>query len=274
MGLVRRITSRANPLVARIRDVARGRGPAGTVLLDGAHLVGEAIRSRVPLEIVALVDAVGPGDDEELREIETAVTQSGGEVVRVPATVMSAMSPVRHPSGIVALASVGPATLDEALAASLPLILVLDGIQDAGNVGAIVRAAEACGATGIVTTVGTADAFGWKALRGAMGSTFRLPVATGQASGEIFARLHGRRIVTLATVPRDGIPLPSCNLDRPIAVLLGSEGDGLSDELVVRADERITIPMRAPVESLNVAVSAALTLYEAAKQRAGHVPVS
>jgi TrmH family RNA methyltransferase len=271
MDPVRRITSRANPLVARVRDVARGRGPAGTVLLDGAHLVGEAIRSRVPLEIVALADAV---EGEESREIETAALQSGGEVVRVPATVMSAMSPVRHPSGIVALASIAAATLDEALNGSLPLILVLDGIQDAGNVGAIVRAAEACGATGIVTTPGTADPFGWKALRGAMGSTFRLPIATGQASGAIFDRLHGRRIVTLATVPRDGTPLPSCDFDRPIAVLLGSEGAGLPHELVARADERITIPMRAPVESLNVAVSAALTLYEAAKQRAGHVPVS
>jgi TrmH family RNA methyltransferase len=270
MGPVRRITSRANPLVARFRDVARGRGPAGSVLLDGAHLVGEAIRSRLPLEIVALLDAAGDG---ELREMQTAANLSGAEIVRVPPTVMSALSPVRQPSGIVALATIRPATLDEALGNSMPLVLVLDGIQDAGNVGAIVRAAEACGATGIVTTTGTADPFGWKALRGAMGSTFRLPIATGQSPGAIFDRLHGRGIATLATVPRDGTPLPSCNFERPVAILFGSEGAGLSDELINKADERITIPMRAPVESLNVAVSAALTLYEAAKQRA-HVPVS
>jgi RNA methyltransferase, TrmH family len=270
MGRVRRITSRANPLVARFRDVARGRGPAGTVLLDGAHLVSEAIRSRVPLEIVVISDAIVDG---ELPEVDGAAG-TGGEVVRVPATVMAAMSPVREPSGVVALATVKPVTVDQVLVHAVPLLLVLDGIQDAGNVGAIVRTAEATGATGVVTTTGTADPFGWKALRGAMGSTFRLPVAIGQSSQDVVDRLRDRGIAVLATVPRGGTSLPLCDLQRPVAILLGGEGAGLSHELVAVADERISIPMRAPVESLNVAVSAALVLYEAAKQRAGHVPVS
>ncbi|MET0214462.1 MAG: TrmH family RNA methyltransferase, partial [Vicinamibacterales bacterium] len=136
--------------------MARGRGPAGTVLLDGAHLVSEAIRSRVPLEIVVLSDAIVDG---ELPEVDTAAG-TGVEVVRVPATVMAAMSLVREPSGVVALANVKPVTLDQVLAHAVPLLLVLDGVQDAGNVGAIVRAAEATGATGVVTTTGTADPFG------------------------------------------------------------------------------------------------------------------
>jgi len=271
MGRVRRITSRGNPLVARFRDAARGRGPDGTVLLDGAHLVSEAIRSRVALEIVAIVDTT---IDSALHDMEAIAARSGAEIVRVPATVMAAMSPVRQPSGIVALANVNRAELDNALAHQMSLLLVLDGVQDAGNVGAIIRAAEACGATAVVTTRGTADPFGWKALRGAMGSTFRVPVASCASVEDVVERLRNRGIRVLATVPRGGTPLPLCNFRQPIAVLLGSEGAGLSDELIARADEQISIPMRAPVESLNVAVSAALVLYEASNQRAGDVAVS
>jgi TrmH family RNA methyltransferase len=267
---VRRITSRANPLVARFRDAARGRGPDGTVLLDGAHLVEEALASGVRLDIVAVSDAVL---DDRVRALEPALSRTNAEIVGVPATVLAAMSPVRQPSGIVALAEARPVALDQALTSPMPLVLVLDGVQDAGNVGAIVRAADACGATGLVTTAGTADPFGWKALRGAMGSTFRVPIAAGHAAADIVTALRARAIATLATVPRTGTALPACNLRRPIAILLGAEGAGLSEALRAAASERLSIPMRAPVESLNVAVSAALILYEAAQQRDGYVPL-
>lgn len=267
---MRRITSRTNPLVARFREAARGRGPDGTILLDGAHLVEEAIAAGLPLEVIAVSEAAL---DDRARAIEPALSRTDAEIVRVPATVLAAMSPVRQPSGIVALAAARPATLDQALDSPLPLILALDGVQDAGNVGAIVRAADACGATGLVTTPGTADPFGWKALRGAMGSTFRLPIAAGHAAAEIVDRLRARSIAAVAAVPRTGTPLPACNLRQPVAILLGGEGGGLSDALMAGAVERISIPMRAPVESLNVAVSAALILYEASKQRDGYVPL-
>ncbi len=113
----------------------------------------------------------------------------------MPTAVMAAMSPVREPSGIVALAAAQPATLDEVVAATPALVVVLNGIQDAGNVGAIIRAADGCGATGVIAIEGTADPFGWKALRGAMGSTFRLPVAVRQpaAAGDRFSEGPARR---------------------------------------------------------------------------------
>jgi TrmH family RNA methyltransferase len=267
---VRRITSRTNPLVARFRAAARGRGPDGTILLDGTHLVEEAIASGLRLDVVAVSDGVL---DDRARAVEPALSRTSAEIVHVPATVLAAMSPVRQPSGIVALAVARPATLDQALDSPIALVLVLDGVQDAGNVGAIVRAADACGASGLVTTPGTADPFGWKALRGAMGSTFRVPVAAGHSAADVVAALRARAIAALATVPRTGTALPACDLRRPVAVLLGGEGGGLSHALMLAAGERISIPMRAPVESLNVAVSAALILYEAAKQRDGYVPL-
>ena len=242
----------------------------GAILLDGEHLIDEALASGVELETVALAEHVVDASGEKLVE---RLERAGAEVVRVPALVMAAMSPVRQPSGIVALAHARPSSLDDALASAPQLVVVLNGIQDAGNVGAIVRAADGCAATGVIAADGTADPFGWKALRGAMGSTFRLPIAVRQSAAAALSRLRERSIMIVATVPREGTPLPSVQLRGPVAILLGSEGAGLPEGLVTAADERVSIPMRPPVESFNVAITAALILYEAAKQRDGHVPV-
>jgi len=267
---VRRISSRSNPLVSRFRDAARGRGPEGIVLLDGEHLVSEALASGVELETVALTDAAV----EHCHALCARLEDASVAVVTVADAVMSAVTPVRQPSGIAALARVGPANIVDVLARAPQLVVVLDGIQDAGNVGAIVRAADAYGATGVVTTPGTADPFGWKALRGAMGSTFRLPIAVRQPLADVLKDLEGRGVSVVAAVPRGGTPLPAVDLRRPAALLLGGEGAGLADDVAARADERVTIPMRAPVESLNVAITAAVMLYEASNQRNGHVSLS
>ena len=267
---MRRISSRSNPLVTRCREVARGRGPDGVILLDGDHLVEEALVSGITIDVVAFADSVVDIRSDGLVD---RIVRAGADVVRVPAPVMAAMSPVRQPSGIVALARIGPQSIDDALATAPQLVVLLNGIQDAGNVGAIVRAADGCGATGLIATDGTADPFGWKALRGAMGSTFRLPIAARQSASAAMTRLRSRGITIVATVPRQGTPLPAFRFRGPVAVLLGGEGAGLPDALVAAADERLSIPMRPPVESFNVAITAALILYEAAKQRDGHVPV-
>ena len=267
---MRRISSRSNPLVTRFRDAARGRGSRGVILLDGEHLVQEALDSAITLETVAMAESIV---DLHADGLVDRLARAGAEVVRVPTTVMAAMSPVREPSGIVALATAQPATLDDVVASTPPLVVVLNGIQDAGNVGAIIRAADGCGATGVIALEGTADPFGWKALRGAMGSTFRLPVAVRQPVAPAIECLTRHHVAIVATVPRQGTPLPEAQLRGPVAILLGGEGAGLPDDLVAAADVRVSIPMRPPVESFNVAITAALILYEAAKQRDGHVPV-
>ncbi len=140
-------------------------------------------------------------------------------------------------------------------------------MQDPGNVGAIVRVAEAGGASGVVCAGACADPFGWKALRGSMGSALRLPILVHRDTREAIdeARRHGCRIV--ATVPRGGRPLFDADLRGPIAVLIGGEGPGLAASQLEDADERMTIPMQPPVESLNAAVTAALIVYEARRQR-------
>jgi TrmH family RNA methyltransferase len=148
-------------------------------------------------------------------------------------------------------------------------VFLLSDVQDPGNVGAIVRSGEACGATGIVAGDGTADPYGWKALRGSMGSTFRVPVASQVSSLEAARAAKAQGVRILAAVPRNGQGLPDADLRGPAAVLLGGEGKGLPQPLQHLADATLSIPMREPVESLNVAVAAALIAYEASRQRAG-----
>jgi RNA methyltransferase, TrmH family len=255
-----RIASRQNPVVKRFRELARAPGTDGRVLLDGEHLVEEALASGVPLDLVALGDGRAP-------KLAQRIQAAGLAAIEVSGQVLTAISPVREPSGVVAIARCRRATLDEALSGQPQLVLLLDGIQDAGNVGAIIRAAEACGATGIIAGEETADPFGWRALRGAMGSTFRVAIAVKQPILEAAQRARHRGLRLIATAAHSGTPLPDSDLRRPTAILLGAEGPGLRAELIAAADEQVSIPMRKPVESLNVAIAAALILYEASLQR-------
>jgi RNA methyltransferase, TrmH family len=257
------ITSRQNPVVQRFRAAADGSGDR--LLLDGAHLIEEALAASVPIELLAIDEGAGTAAAALARRAEIA----GARVLSVPSTVLAAMTPVRQPSGLVAIARRQEKSVAEVLAAAPQMVLMLNEVQDPGNVGAIVRAAEACGATGVITGHGTADPMGWKALRGSMGSGFRLPVAVRQSLPEAVRAALALGIEILAAVPRDGVLLPQCDLRRPVAVLLGGEGAGLPDSLVALAATRLTIPMQPPVESLNVATAAALIAYEALRQRTG-----
>jgi TrmH family RNA methyltransferase len=258
------ISSRQNPIVARYRAAAHGEA-GEIVLLDGAHLVDDALAAGVHMREAAITTTAD--DDDQLRSLIAALEEADVEVVTVTTAVMDALSPVRSSSAIVALAD-RPTALDGAMyTGTAALVVIAINVQDPGNLGAIVRVAEAGGATGVVAAGACADPFGWKALRGSMGSALRLPIAvTPDADAAIAAaRRGGCRVV--ATTPRDGQPLFELRLVGPSALLIGGEGRGLPHTIVEAADERVTIPMAASVESLNAAVTAALLVYEARRQR-------
>ena len=258
------ITSRQNPLVTRFRTAARG-DVGGVILLDGSHLVADAHTAGVTFQLVAVTP--GSREKDDIRILVDMLERGGVEVITVSASVMNAVSPVKTPSGMVALAERPVAAAGALYAGSAALAVIAVDVQDPGNLGAIVRVAEAAGATGFIAAGGSANPFGWKALRGSMGSALRLPIASAIETDEAIAdaRRHGCRIV--ATVPRDGTSLFEVDLTGPIAVAIGGEGQGLPSSVVEAADERVTIQMQAPVESLNAAVTAALIVYEAARQR-------
>jgi TrmH family RNA methyltransferase len=181
--------------------------------------------------------------------------------------VLESLSEAETSQGLVALAR-RPQFAEDAIYAPPALVVVAAGLQNPGNVGAVLRAAEAAGATGAYLTRGTADPFSWKALRGAMGSAFRVPHVRGLAAAEVLARLGRRGVTVLAAAAGDGERYDSVDLRRPVAFLIGQEAGGLDADLAARADGRITIPMQGRAESLNVAVAAGVLLFEAARQRA------
>jgi TrmH family RNA methyltransferase len=223
------------------------------VVLDGEHLVREAMRAGLTIEGVLI-----NGRHETLARDVDAL---GIPCYAGTSAVLAAASPVRAPSGVVAIAEWTPMTPARLLSAHGTVVVGLVDVQDPGNVGSAIRSADALGASGVLALGASADPGGWKALRGAMGSTFRLPVGRGDVE-QALASAAANGVAVLATVARGGAPLDRLALAPPLLVLVGNEGAGLPEDVVARAAQQIHIPMRAGVESLNVAVSATLVVWE------------
>jgi len=260
--------TRQHSSVKRYRALAAspaGNGLHRELLLDGLHLLSEAHASGLTIHSAAFEHAIL--DQPPARKLAERLTAAGSEVLIVSRSVLEAMSPVKTPSGAVGIADRSMVPLRDALRRSPALVVLAQDVQDPGNVGALLRTAEAAGATAFVACGGTADPLGWKALRGSMGSALRVPIARADVA-EALDACSTAGIQVAALVPRAGDSVFTADLRAPMALLLGSEGAGLPPELSARAGRRLSIPMQGPIESLNVAVAAALVLYEAFRQRA------
>jgi TrmH family RNA methyltransferase len=254
---LQKITSRQHPVVQRLRRLA-SRRDEGVALLDGTHVIEDALEAHVPLELV-LADSAN-------RTLAERAARAGARTYEGSAAVIEAASPVRSPTGVIAIAEWSAAPLTAVFERKPSLIVGLVDVQDPGNAGSAIRSADALGATGVVAMLGTAHPAGWKVVRGAMGSSFRVPVARADATEVLEAAArHGVEIA--ATVAAGGVPIETANLTAPVLVLVGNEGAGLPDDLLSAATRRLTIPMGAGVNSLNVSVTAALVLWEARRQR-------
>jgi TrmH family RNA methyltransferase len=259
--------TRQHSSVRRYRELARtpaGNGVDRELLLDGLHLLSEAHASGVVIETAAFEHRAL--DDARTHALAEQLSATGTEVLIVSRPVLEAMSPVRTPSGSVGIARRAFVPLGVAMRGSSPLVVIAHDVQDPGNVGGIVRTAEAAGATAFVASTASADPFSWKALRGSMGSALRIPIARATIDDTI-RESRNAGLAIAALVPRGGTPFYEVDFRKSTALLLGGEGPGLSNELAGIADCRVSIPMHAPVESLNVGVAAALVLYEAFRQR-------
>lgn len=261
------ISSRQNPLVRLFRELADTPDSSDTrVLLDGLHLVREARAAALEFEAVALASSHVIGETEE-GELARALESTGAPVFTVSDAVFSAMSPVRSPSGIAAIARRTPSDGDAIIAANNGFTLVAADVQDPGNLGGLIRVAEAGGVTGMLVAGASANPFSWKALRGSMGSGLRLPIAGGQTLDAIVRRAGAAGVRTVAAVPRGGRSPEAADWSGSVALLLGGEGRGLQASVLTACDDLVTVPMAPPVESLNVAVAGAILIYAARGQR-------
>ena len=260
------ITSRKNPLAQRARAAREGR-EADLVFVEGVRLCEEAARSGLRVEEVLFTERVA--SDERGARVLEELRRGGGHPSLVSEGVIDSVADTATTQGIVLLArrpASDRATFEAALG-ERPLLVVLHGVGNPSNAGAMLRAAEAAGACGVVATAGTTDLLSPKALRSAMGSSFRLPLWAGAPLEEAAAWCAARGVMLVAT--DTGATQLHTELDwrGARAVLCGAEGRGLSAREAALAAARIRIPMRAPVESLNVAVALGVVLYEAARQR-------
>lgn len=259
------ITSRKNPLAQRARAVRDGREKE-FVFVEGVRLCEEALRAPVVFEAVLHTRTLT--EDERGRELLESLREVCQNIQVVSEDVLESVSDTKTPQGIVALAR-RPQTGREMVerAEGVPLVVVMHRANNPSNVGAVLRVAEAAGATGVILTKGSTDPLSPKSLRGSMGSAFRLPLWTGPTLEEALGWCGLRGIRTVATAA--GAPSLHTEIDwtRPRAVVLGPEAGGLSEAELGAAGEAVRIPMREPVESLNLATALAVVLYEAARQR-------
>ena len=238
-----------------------GRGAQGLAGIEGPNLLEEALRAGLHIPCVFVAQGA-----QQL--LDSFNLPAATEILLVPPDILASTLATETPQLIAALVEPPDWTLAHLLGAQkpAPLLLVLAGLQDPGNLGTILRSAEAFGADGILCLPGTVSPWNPKALRASAGSLFRLPVlAASQQHAIACLREAGVKIWT--TTVSQGQPADLVDLSGPVALLIGNEGNGVPAALAAKADGVLTIPCPGPVESLNAAVAAGVLLYEASRQR-------
>jgi len=277
--LVEIITSRQNPLVKRFRRVRSG-SERQHIFLEGVRLIEDALNASARFESVAFTAALEVSERGSILLDALRAVQCRGALVSKQ--VMEAIADTETPQGIAAIVSRPYAELGDLFSASTDLLVIADELQDPGNIGTIIRTAEALGSQGMITTRYTVDPYNEKSIRASMGSALRLPIVVGAKRAEIAAhcRKHTIKLIASTIEPpraqgiiedaaRAEMAKISSDIDMtvPIAVIVGREATGVSPIAAREADEFVHIPMAAGVESLNVAAAVAMLLYEAARQR-------
>jgi TrmH family RNA methyltransferase len=276
--LVEKITSRQNPLVKRFRRVRAG-SERYHIFLEGVRLIEDAIAAAAHFETVAFTSSLETSERglrlmDELQKIPC-------RGAHVPPQVMEAIADTESPQGIAAIVSRPFYELADLFAERPTLVLIADGLQDPGNLGTLIRTAEAACANCLVTTRDTVDPFNQKALRASMGSALRLPIVTDASRADVLKLCRERGIALIGTrtsparkpVIEDAAraekthAYTDADLTMPLAFILGSEASGIAEETAADADQFVYIPMGEHIESLNVAAAAAILMYEAARQR-------
>jgi len=265
---LRRIEGRHNALVKELRQAFAHaeRTEDGTCAIEGLRIVEEATRSGLRFRAVFFKESAQNLAERLLPQIGANV-----DTLLLPDKLFDDAVPSETPQGVAALVRLKEFSLSDILERlQVGPVMVLAGLQDPGNLGTILRSAEAFGSAGVVLGEGTVSPFNSKVIRASAGSMFRLPVVLAKAAGgleEISAKLQAESVRLIATSSHKGTPLDQANLTGPSAVFIGNEGSGLPRAVLAHADELISIPHMPQVESLNAGVAGSIVLYEAARQR-------
>jgi TrmH family RNA methyltransferase len=261
---LRRVEGRHN---SQIKELRRAFDRAdlteeGVCAVEGMRIIEEAIRSGLRLQTVFFSASAEGRAHKLLPQLAANV-----ETLLLPEKLFESAVPSESPQGVAALVRCRQFTVADVLAhtATGPLLAV-SGLQDPGNMGTILRSAEAFGAGGILLGEGTVSPFNWKVVRASAGSVFRLPIAKAKLL-PLLPQLEASGLRLVATTSHGGTILEEAKLSGPLAIFIGSEGAGLPKELLAKMDSILSIPHSPQVESLNAGVAASIVLYEAARNR-------
>jgi RNA methyltransferase, TrmH family len=267
-GRLRRIEGRHNSLVKEVRQAFSHaeRTETGECAIEGARIVEEAIRSGLRFKSVLFKESAQNLAERLLPQIGAHV-----ETLLLPDKIFDAAVPSETPQGVAALVRLREFVLDD-LVERLQVgpVMIVIGLQDPGNLGTLLRSAEAFGSAGIVLGEGTVSPFNSKVIRASAGSIFRLPFVVAKAAGgteQVSSRLRQQNVRLIATSSHKGTPIHQARLTEASAVFIGSEGSGLPRTILAQVDELVAIPHAPQVESLNAGVAGSILLYEAARQR-------
>lgn len=259
------ITSAANPVVKRVRSLAdrKQRRQQGAFVVEGTQPVGRAIEAGWEVEVLIVAPDLLTGT---AAAIAAAAPARGIRAAQLSAELFRRVADREGPSGLAAIVRGKPGSPGDLPAGPDSVYVALHEIGNPGNLGTIIRTADATGAAGVILVGDTADPFAPSAVKASMGSLFAVPVAHMADAGALFgwARAAGVRVV--ATSGRADREHWAARYRPPLAILLGSEGAGLPADVLAQADERIRIPMTGTPESLNLAVAAGVMLYEVRRQ--------
>ncbi len=265
---LRRIEGRHNALAKEVRQAFAHaeRTQDGYCAIDGVRIVEEAIRSGLKFRAILFKESLGNLAERLLPQIGANV-----ETLLLPDRLFDGVVPSETPQGVAALVRIKDFSIDDIIERlQVGPVIVVAGLQDPGNLGTILRSAEAFGSAGVVLGEGTVSAFNSKVIRASAGSIFRLPAVRAKEAGGtegISGKLRSAGVRLIATSSHKGTPLDQARLTGPSAVFIGSEGSGLPRSLLAQVDELVAIPHSEHVESLNAGVAGSIVLYEAARQR-------
>jgi RNA methyltransferase, TrmH family len=261
--LTERITSQHNPLIKRFRAVRDGR-ERHILFVEGTRAVEEAFKADLSVESVIFSDEfISSEASEHIKQYLEACRCRGAAV---PAKIFASVCDTVTPQGVALIARQPYYSVEDVLKNG-SLVIVADQLQDPGNIGTIIRTCAAVGAAGLISTRGTVDPFGHKAVRASMGAAFRLPIATDAVIQDVIENSRSAKYTIVAAHKTAKTVYTDHNWKKPALIILGNEGAGLSSETLLLASERVRVPQANNVESLNVAAAAAVLLYEAARQR-------
>jgi RNA methyltransferase, TrmH family len=262
---IRELSSATNSLVKVFRrSLADGVTREGWLAAEGPHILEEALKtgSRATVHSVLISQVAA----EEYHKLLAQLPHEA-EVARVPGRLFRQISQTQTPQGIAALVELHPVEMESVLQCPAAILLVACGLQDPGNMGTIIRSADALGASGVMTLQNTVNPFNPKTVRSCAGAIFCLPVFPDLQPAALFQALRGAGVRIIAADPHGLLSVSEVDFRGPVAVLIGQEARGLSPEIQHEADQLVRIPIRSEADSINAATAAGIFLYEIARQR-------